>query len=126
MFFHNENGLYIYKNNTVARSCNHCYPGKAINVTYSQCVSTALVIQGVKHMRPVIMSSVASPTLPYFSTFTKGYDIRGRGGGGGGGFIKHKICVLCETFLILKRTEPEVSINVLKSLRKVPVILVRF
>jgi len=31
-------------------------------------VSVALVIQHVKRMRSIILSSVASPTLPYFST----------------------------------------------------------
>jgi hypothetical protein len=37
--------------NFEARSRNHCCCGKAISVTYSECVSVALVIQHAKSMR---------------------------------------------------------------------------
>ena len=36
---------------TEARSRNHCCRGKAGNITYSECVSVALVIQHAMHMR---------------------------------------------------------------------------
>jgi hypothetical protein len=69
----------------VARSRNHCCRGKAISITYSECVSVALVIQHAKRMRRIILSSVVCPALPYFSTLShKRLDFRVPGGGGGG------------------------------------------
>jgi hypothetical protein len=60
----------MYKLNIDARSRNHCYPGKAITISYSECVSVALVIQRAKRMRRIILSSVACLVLPYFSTLS--------------------------------------------------------
>jgi len=34
-----------------ALSFNHCCRGKAVNITYSECMSVALFIQHVTHMR---------------------------------------------------------------------------
>ena len=48
--------LYVQSNIEV-RSCNHCYRGKAITITYSECESVALVIQHAKRMRRIILSS---------------------------------------------------------------------
>jgi hypothetical protein len=71
-----------------ARSRNHCCRGKAISITYSECVSVALVIQHGKRMRCIILESVASLSLPYFSTLPhKRHDFRGEKN------IEHKICV---------------------------------
>jgi hypothetical protein len=53
--------------NAEARSCNHCYGGKAINITHSDWVFVALVIQHAMRMRRVILSSVACPDLQYIS-----------------------------------------------------------
>jgi hypothetical protein len=54
------------------------------------CVFLALVIQHIKRMRCVILSSVASPALQYFSTLShKRHDF---GGGGGGEIIEYKMC----------------------------------
>jgi len=44
---------------------NYCR-GKAIIITYSECVSVALVMQHAKRMRNILLSHVASPTLQYF------------------------------------------------------------
>jgi len=50
--------------------------GKAIRITYSQCVSVALVIQHSKCMRR-ITSPVASPAVLYISTLShKSHDLR--------------------------------------------------
>jgi hypothetical protein len=59
------------------RSHNHSCHGKIISVTYSECVSVALVIQHAKRMRRMVLSNVARLALPYFSTlFHKFYDFR--------------------------------------------------
>jgi hypothetical protein len=56
--------------NIEARSRNNCCRGKAINITYSECVSAALVTQHAKRMRRIILSSVACLAVPYFSTLS--------------------------------------------------------
>ena len=57
--------MYVL-HNIGERSCNHGCCGKAINITYSECVFVALVIQHTMRMRHVILSSVASPPLQHF------------------------------------------------------------
>ena len=42
--------------------------GKAISITYSECVSVTLVMQNAMRTRLIILSSVACQTLPYTST----------------------------------------------------------
>jgi len=46
-----------------------CY-GKAISVTYSDCVSVVLFVQHENCMRRIILSSVVGMDLPYFSTLS--------------------------------------------------------
>jgi hypothetical protein len=89
-------------------------------------VSVALVIQHVQRMRRIILSSVSCPAVPYFSTLShKRYDFREKVTG-------HKMCVLIlftilsQIFLILRRIERDININVRRSLSKVHVILLRF
>jgi hypothetical protein len=66
-----------YKHNSEARSRNHCCRGKAINTTYSECVSVALLIQHAMRMCHTILSSVACPALPYYSRLShKRYNFR--------------------------------------------------
>ena len=57
-----------YKCNIEAHSRNHCCRGKAISMTYSECVSVALVILHAMCMRSIIVSSVACLAVPYSST----------------------------------------------------------
>ena len=48
----------MYICNTEVHSCNHCCHGKAVSVTYSKCVSVALVIKHAQCMHHIILSSV--------------------------------------------------------------------
>ena len=70
-----------------ARSCNHCCSGKAIRITYSECVFVAL---GIKlQCACAILSSVACPSLHYFSTLSHTWHAFGVGG-----VTEHKMCAL--------------------------------
>ena len=46
---------------------NRCCRGQAIRIIYSERVSVALVIQHAKRMRCIVLSSVLSVAVPYFS-----------------------------------------------------------
>jgi len=48
---------------------NHCCHGKAICITYSECVFVASVIQHAKRICCKIVSSVTCVTVPYFSHY---------------------------------------------------------
>jgi len=65
-----QDGQRKYKRNNEERSRNHCRRGKAISITYPECVSVALVIQQVKRMRHIILSFVACLVLSHISTFS--------------------------------------------------------
>ena len=74
----------------------------------------------------VVLSSVASQSLLYFSTLShKRHDFRKKK------IPEHKMCalislqILSETFLILRRTEKDTMKNVYRSSCKVSIILVR-
>ena len=110
---------------TEARSHNQCCHAKAISITYSECLSVALVIQHAMRMRRIILS-VASPPAPFFPPHLIN----------GTTFISTSLntkCVfwfslqiLSETFLFLRRTRRDRIINVYRYSCQVPVILVRF
>jgi len=85
--------------------------------TYSEWVFVALVIQHAKRMRRVAWSSVATPAVHCFSTLSRNRHY----------FREKKLlnikCVffcfclqhLSETYLILRRTEGDIIINVYRS-----------
>ena len=112
--------------NIEARSRNLCYCGKAISITYSECVSVVWVIQHAQRMRRIILSTVVCQSLPYFSVLSYRLHHYWKK------VIKHKMCVLifCTTFFLniyhLRRIPRDIFINVHTSAHKVPVILARF
>jgi chemotaxis receptor (MCP) glutamine deamidase CheD len=57
-----------YKLYTEERSLNQSCRERAINITYSKCVSVALVIQHAKGMCHIMLPSMACPALQYFSS----------------------------------------------------------
>jgi hypothetical protein len=98
---------------------------EAINITYSKCVSVALVIQHAICMCHIIVSYVASLAPPYFSTSSHKQHYFWKQ------VTESKMCVsislylLSKTFLIL-RTEQDMIMYVHRSSCKVRVILVNF
>jgi hypothetical protein len=83
-------------------------------------------MQSASFLRRIVLSSVACPAVPYFSTLShKQLDLREN--------LLDTIRVfwfsvqlLSETFLILRRIQRDIIINVHRSSCKVPVILARF
>jgi hypothetical protein len=49
------------------RTCSHCFGGKAISITQTECVFVALGIQHAVRMRHIVI--VACPALQYFLHF---------------------------------------------------------
>ena len=104
---HQQDRQCTYKSTIRARSRNHVCSGKAISITYSECV--ALIIQHAMRMRRIILSSVACPALPNFSKLShKRHDFRGKKLLNTKFVFRFFLQFFSETFLVLRRTEQNI------------------
>jgi len=118
----------MYKRYVVGPSRNTCCRGTVINVTYSECVSIAIVIQYAKRMS-CVMSYVARAAVQHFSTLShKRRDFRRSY------CTEHQLCVLtlCASFVlihfffVLRGIQRDIVINAHTYSCKVRVICVMF
>jgi hypothetical protein len=117
--------MYVWRN-IEARSRNHCCNGKAISITYCVCVCS-LSYPACKAMRRITLPSVACLAIPHsFKLSHKLHDFRGENILNIKWVFWFSLQLLSVAFLILKRIQRHIIINVHRSSRKVPVILVRF
>ena len=63
--------IYIYRN-TEARLYNHCCSGRAISITYSECVSVVSGIQRAMRMRPIVICGLPGYTNAFPLHLIKG------------------------------------------------------
>ena len=79
------------------------------SITYSECVSVALIIQHAMRMRRTMSSSVACLTLHHFSEFShKRYDLPEKKLLNPKSVFWFSLQLLFETFLFLRRTERDI------------------
>jgi hypothetical protein len=109
----------MYKRSIEERSRNYCYRGKAISITYFECVSVVLVVQHAMCMRLIILLSVTCLAVPYFSKFLINSTI----------FLKKLQTIKCVLWFSLQLSS-EVSVTLRrihreKSSCKLTVVLVR-
>jgi hypothetical protein len=82
---------------------NHCYSGKSVIITCSKCVSAALGIQHVTHLRHIVTCGLPGSTIFFHASQTAVQKV-----------IEHKMCVLnfstnlTETVIILRKTERDI------------------
>jgi hypothetical protein len=89
---------------------------------YVFCLSIAILIQQTERMCHMILLCMACLTVSYFSTVSQFWE----------NVIDHKMCVLIfstilsETFLILRRIQPDAILKLHPSSCEVPIINVTF
>jgi hypothetical protein len=104
------------------RSRNHCCRGKAISITYSECVCTLSYPPRKAHAPYYIV--ICGLAVPYFSTLSHTrHDFWKKLLNTKCVFLFH-LQLLSETFPILRRIQKDMNVHT--SSCKVPVILVRF
>ena len=119
-----KDGECTYKSNTEALTRKHCWCGKAVSITYSECVPVTLNIQQEMRMRLIAICCLPGSTI-FFSYYLINGTI----------FGKRWLNIKCafsylryfsEKFLILKGIRWDITINVRMSSCKILIILVRF
>ena len=115
---------YVQRNSE-ARSFDHCCLVRVISITYSKCLSVALVTQRAMRMRHIVICVL--PTLRYFYTLShKRHDFWGKK------YIEHKMCASISSTTFVpnishsKNNWARYDKNVYWSSCMVPVILVTF
>ena len=109
----NHDWQCTYKRSIEARSGNHCCRGKAISITYTECASVPLVTRHAEAHAPyyiVILGISCSASFSLKEKLVKNVHFKS--------FVSN--------ILILRIIQSVITINVLRSSRKVPVILVRY
>ena len=102
-------------------------PSKKISITYSECVSIASVIQNTTRMRRFISWTVACPAVPHFSTLShKGHVFRKKKVLNTKYVLIFSKIFFSDIFLILRRTERNMNINVYWSTCKYQLFLLYF
>ena len=111
--------MYIQRN-TEAHLCNQCCSGRAMSIAYSVCAFVAFCIQHAPycHLWPALLYRIVLYHLKNGKIFEKKkvYWIRN--------VYFDFSTILFETFLILRRIQRDIIINVRRSSCNVPIILV--
>jgi len=111
--------------NIEARSCVHCYGGKAISITYCECVLLAWGIQHAMRMRHIVICDLPRSTIFFPRSLINDTIFEKM-------FLNTKykfwfpLESLSENFLILRRNERDVVKHRYWSSSKVPFILYDF
>ena len=118
---------FTYERHIAACWRNHCCCGEAIRMTYSKCAPVVIFIQHAKRMRPVILSSVVYLALPCVSTLSpKWHDFRKKNCWSRNTFFWFSLQLFSEIFLILRRIQWDIIVNVQGSSCKAHAILSDF
>jgi len=64
------------ESNTETLLYNHCFSGKAISITYSECVSAAIDIQHAMMMRHIAIYGLSGCIIFFFILSHKQHDFR--------------------------------------------------
>jgi hypothetical protein len=73
-------------------SSNNWYRRKLVSITYSECMSVALIIQHAMCMNRIILPPVACPTLPHSPTLSHKIQDIFWGGVEGGRILNMNVC----------------------------------
>jgi len=105
---------------------NNCYHKKVLIITYSEIIFVALDLQHTKNMRCNLLSSVAYRVYTIYPRYLMKDTIFGKELFNIKYVFRFPLQILGATFLVLRRIEWDIVINLNTALWKVPIILARF